>query len=170
MGSRMIVFGLAGWSGSGKTTLMEKLLGTITARGITVSTVKHTHGEFDIDRPGKDSYRHREAGASEVMMISGRRWALLHELRDAAEPSLEDLMAHMSPVDLVLIEGYKAYPHAKLEVYRRANGKPPLWPNDPTIIGVATDEPLSNLPLPQFDLNTPSVISEFILAHTGLAG
>jgi molybdopterin-guanine dinucleotide biosynthesis protein B len=119
----MRIFGLAGWSGSGKTTLLAALIPELAARGLTVSTIKHAHHEFDIDRPGKDSWRHRQAGAREVMVASSRRWALMHELRDAPEPPFEDLVARMSPVDLLLVEGWKWHPHPKLEVHRPSLGK-----------------------------------------------
>src|SRR5260370_34393929 len=120
----MKIFGFAGWSGSGKTTLMTALIPELVARGLTVSTIKHAHHAFDVDQPGKDSWRHREAGATEVLVASERRWALMHELRDAPEPSLDALVARISPVDLLLVEGFKRHPHPKLEVYRAALGKP----------------------------------------------
>ena len=130
----MRVFGLAGWSGSGKTTLMTRLLPALLQRGVSVSTIKHAHHAFDVDQPGKDSYRHREAGATEVMVSSERRWALMHELRGAAEPPLEQLLRHMSPVDLVIVEGFKRAAVPKLEVYRAAVGKPLLAPEDSDIV------------------------------------
>src|SRR5262249_50377293 len=126
----MRVIGLAGWSGSGKTTLLTRLIPRLVARGLCVSTVKHAHHSFDVDQPGKDSHAHRAAGATEVLVGAQSRWALVHELRDAAEPSLRELLRKLSPVDLVLIEGYKREPHPKLEVYRRGNGKPLLQPDD----------------------------------------
>lgn len=162
-------FGLAGWSGAGKTTLMVKLLPELTARGVTVSTVKHAHHSFDIDQPGKDSFRHRAAGATEVLIGSARRWALIHELREAAEPSLEDLLARMSPVDLVLVEGFKREAHDKLEVHRVANGKPLLAPDDPRIVAVASDQPLDGVKLPRLDLDDVVAIADFILGQCGLA-
>jgi len=164
----MKIFGLAGWSGSGKTTLMVRLLGHLSANGLRVSTVKHTHHAFDLDTPGKDSHRHREAGAVEVLVASDARWALMHELRGAPEPSLEDLVARMTPVDLLLIEGFKAHPHDKLEVHRPSLGKPPLWPGDPRIVAVASDQPPPGLALPWLDLDKPADIAAFILGHTGL--
>src|SRR5246127_5740270 len=119
----MRVIGLAGWSGAGKTTLLRKLIPELSGRGLLVSTLKHAHHSFDVDQPGKDSWQHRQAGAREVMVASGRRWALMHELRGAAEPSLDELLARMTPVDLLLVEGFKHHDHPKIEVYRRALGK-----------------------------------------------
>lgn len=138
----MRVFGFAGWSGSGKTTLMIKLLPELRRRGLTVSTVKHAHHEADLDRPGKDSFHHREAGAVEVLIASSSRWALLHELRGRPEPGLAELVEHLSPVDLLLIEGFKRDLHPKLEIRRPSLGKPPLWPDDPLIRGLYAGEAL----------------------------
>lgn len=135
----MRVIGLAGWSGAGKTTLIAKLIPVLRGRGLTVSTLKHAHHAFDVDRPGKDSYVHREAGATEVLVASAKRWALMHELREAAEPSLAELLARMSQVDLVLVEGYKRDALVKIEVHRLANAKPLLYPNDPTIKAFVSD-------------------------------
>jgi molybdopterin-guanine dinucleotide biosynthesis protein B len=163
----MRIFGLAGWSGSGKTTLMTALIPELIARGVTVSTVKHAHHDFDVDKPGKDSWRHREAGAREVMVSSSRRWALMHELRGAAEPGLDALLARMIPVDLVLVEGFKRHPHPKLEVCRPALGLPPLHPDDPHIVAIACDEDLPRVPLPCLPLGDPGRVAEFILAHQG---
>lgn len=167
----MKVFGVAGWSGSGKTTLMTLLLPQLVARGIRVSTMKHAHHAFDIDKPGKDSHRHREAGATEVLVTSRNRWALMHELRDAPEPSVEDLIGHMTPVDLLLIEGFKTHRHEKLEVFRPSVGKTPLYPDDPTVVAVASDAPaledLGNRPL--LDIDDPAAIADFIVGHCGLA-
>lgn len=157
----MKVLGLAGWSGSGKTTLLVGLIPLLRRRGLTVSTVKHAHHRFDVDTPGKDSWRHRDAGASEVMVASANRFALMHELRGAREPALDELLARMSPVDLVLVEGFKSEGHDKIEVHRAANGKPPLFPDDPAIIAVATDAPLDTGTLPRLDLNDPEAIAEF---------
>ncbi|WP_428487700.1 molybdopterin-guanine dinucleotide biosynthesis protein B [Rhodopila sp.] len=137
----MKVLGIIGWSGSGKTTLLTAMLPLLRAAGLTVSTVKHTHQGFDLDRPGKDSYRHREAGAHEVLIASGSRWALLHEL-NGAEPSLEELLAKLAPVDLVLVEGFKSHPFPKLEVYRPALRKPPIWPDTTDVVAVASDAEL----------------------------
>jgi molybdopterin-guanine dinucleotide biosynthesis protein B len=134
----MKVLGIVGWSSSGKTTLLTAMLPILKARGLRVSTVKHTHHDFDIDRPGKDSYRHRAAGAHEVLVVSGRRWALLHEI-EGAQPSLLDLLARLDPVDLVLVEGYKSHAFHKLEVYRPALGKPPIWPDVSSVIAIASD-------------------------------
>ena len=147
----MRIFGLAGWSGSGKTTLLAALIPELVARGVSVSTIKHAHHEFDIDRPGKDSWRHREAGATEVMVASARRWALMHELRGDPEPPLDDLVARMSPVDLLLVEGFKRQPHPKLEVHRPSLGKPLIYPGDPHVVAIATDAPFA-APLPLLPL------------------
>ena len=160
----MKVFGIAGFSGSGKTTLIEKLIPAIRARGLRVSVIKHAHHGFDLDRPGKDSWRHREAGASEVLMLSGQRWVLMHELRGAAEPTLEAQLAILSPCDLVLIEGFKAAPVPKVEVFRPANGKPPLWPENPHVVAVATDAAIDTA-LPMLDVNDPAAIADFILDY-----
>ncbi|MEI9985126.1 MAG: molybdopterin-guanine dinucleotide biosynthesis protein B [Aliidongia sp.] len=138
----MRVFGLAAWSGSGKTTLLARLLPELTGRGLRVSTMKHAHHAFDLDQPGKDSYRHREAGATEVLITSATRWALQHELRGAEEPTLEQLVAHMSPVDLLLVEGFKRHSHPKLEILRPSLGKELLHPNDPMIRAIYAVEPL----------------------------
>jgi molybdopterin-guanine dinucleotide biosynthesis protein B len=164
----MRIFGLAGWSGSGKTTLLTALIPELRARGVTVSTVKHAHHAFDIDRPGKDSWRHREAGAREVMIASARRWALMHELREAPEPPLDRLVAQMSPVDLILVEGFKRHPHPKIEICRRALDKPPLYPDDPSVVAVASDERLEGLPVPWLPLSDPPAVARFIIAHQGL--
>jgi molybdopterin-guanine dinucleotide biosynthesis protein B len=164
----MRVFGLAGWSGSGKTTLMTQLLPALLRRGVSVSTVKHAHHDFDIDQPGKDSYRHREAGAFEVMISSDRRWALMHELRGAAEPSLDDLLRQMSPVDLVIAEGFKRAAHPKLEIHRPALGKPLLAGEDKTIVAVASDMPIAGLAVPRFALDQVDAIAAFITDHCRL--
>ena len=163
----MRIFGLAGWSGSGKTTLLTAIIPHFVARGLVVSTIKHAHHEFDIDRPGKDSWRHRQAGASEVMVASSRRWAIMHELRGAAEPSLEDLVATMSPADLLLVEGFKFHPHPKLEVHRPSVGKPLLYPDDSHIVAIASDEALPTQ-LPLLPLGEPAAVAGFILDHLGL--
>ncbi len=163
----MRVFGLAGWSGSGKTTLMIRLLPVLTGRGLSVSTVKHAHHAFDVDKPGKDSYRHREAGAHEVMVSSANRWALMHENRDTPEAGLDDLLSHMSPVDLVLVEGFKHEAHAKLEVYRGALGKPLLAAGDPHVKAIASDMPLPNAPVPVVDLDDVAAIADIVLRACG---
>jgi molybdopterin-guanine dinucleotide biosynthesis adapter protein len=162
----MRIFGLAGWSGSGKTTLLAALIPELVARGLTVSTIKHAHHEFDIDRPGKDSWRHREAGAHEVMVASSRRWALMHELRGAPEPPLEQLVAQMSPVDLLLVEGWKRHPHPKLEVHRPSLGKPLLYPQDPHIVAIASDEPIA-APIPLLPIGDAGAVADFILDQFG---
>jgi molybdopterin-guanine dinucleotide biosynthesis adapter protein len=163
----MRIFGLTGWSGSGKTTLMAAIIPELIVRGITVSTVKHAHHAFDLDQPGKDSWRHREAGAREVMVASGRRWALQHELRGAAEPPLDELVAKMTPVDLLLIEGFKFHPHPKIEVYRPSLKKPARYPGDPFVVAVASDETLPDLPLPSLPLSDAATVASFILGHDG---
>jgi molybdopterin-guanine dinucleotide biosynthesis protein B len=148
----MKVIGFAGWSGAGKTTLLTRVIPHLIAKGLRVSTLKHAHHAFDVDVPGKDSWRHREAGAAEVLVSSGKRWALMHELRGADEPKLAELLARMSPVDLVIVEGFKRERHPKIEVYRAANGKPPLFPDDSHIVGVATDTAFeTTLPMAQLD-------------------
>ena len=163
----MKVFGFAGWSGSGKTTLIEQLIPRFVMRGLTVSLIKHAHHNFDIDRPGKDSYRHREAGCKEVMVGSAHRWVIMHELRGAPEPTLEEQIARMGPCDLLLVEGFKFDPIPKLEIFRAANGKPTLHPDDPHIVAIATDRPFESR-LPQFGLNDYDAIAEFVLLHLGL--
>src|ERR1700759_4703623 len=135
----MKVIGLAGWSGAGKTTLLTRAIPLLLQQGLRVSVIKHAHHAFDVDVPGKDSWLHRQAGAEEVLGSSGVRWALMHELRGAPEQTLAELRARMSPVDLVLVEGYKTDPHRKIEVHRSANGKPLLFPSDPAIVGIASD-------------------------------
>lgn len=158
----MKVFGMAGWSGSGKTTLVEKLIPVFTARGLQVAVIKHAHHGFDLDRPGKDSYRHRAAGATRVLMLSNDRWVLMNELRGAAEPTLEEQLALLEPCDLVLIEGYKAAAVPKIEIHRPALGKPPLWPENPHVVAVASDAPIA-CPLPLLELNDTAAIAAFIL-------
>jgi molybdopterin-guanine dinucleotide biosynthesis protein B len=163
------VLGLLGWSGSGKTHLLTRLLPLLIARGLSVSTVKHAHHGFDLDQPGKDSYQHREAGAREVLIASGRRWALMHEL-DQPEPPLADLLARMTPVDLVLVEGFKSNPHPKIEVFRPSLGKDPFWPDRTDVVAVATDDVLTDCPHPLFDLAHPAVIAGWCLGFLGLSG
>jgi molybdopterin-guanine dinucleotide biosynthesis protein B len=135
----MKVIGLAGWSGAGKTTLLTRVIPLLNEQGLSVSVIKHAHHKFDVDKPGKDSFRHREAGAEEVLVSSGNRWALMHELRGKREPHLPELLQKLSRVDLVVIEGYKSEPHRKIEVHRAENGKPFLFPTDPDIVGIAAD-------------------------------
>ena len=159
----MQIFGLAGWSGSGKTTLIVNLIPELVGRGLSVSTMKHAHHEFDIDQPGKDSYEHRQAGASEVIISASKRWALMHEVRNEEEPSIDELISRMTPVDLLLVEGFKWHAHPKMEIHRPAIGKPLLQNNDPEIIAVASDEKLTNLSVPVFDLNDIMGIADFII-------
>lgn len=158
----MKVFGITGWKNTGKTTLTERLVAEMVRRGVIVSTVKHAHHDADIDQPGRDSYRHRMAGAGQVIMASPRRWALMTELRDAPEPPLQDLLARFDPCDLVLVEGYKSSPHPKIETHRTATGRGLLAPTNPTIRAIARDVPMDH-PLPQFDLDDVSAIATFIL-------
>src|SRR5262249_25203880 len=162
----MRIFGLAGWSGSGKTTLVAALIPELVARGLTVSTIKHAHHEFDIDRPGQDSWRHRQAGAREGMVASSRRRARMQELRDKPEPPLEEPVAKMSPADLLLVEGWKQHPHPKLEVYRPSLGKPLLYLQDPHVVAIASDEPIA-APIPLLPLADAGAIADFILDHFG---
>jgi len=161
------LIGLAGWSGAGKTTLIIKLIPALKARGYSVSTVKHAHHKFDIDKPGKDSYQHREAGAEEVLIASSKRWALMHEGADGEDPRLGDLLPHLGSVDLILVEGFKHEAHAKIEVHRAANEKPLLYPDDPTIRAIATDaadlNPDTNPPLPHAHLDDTQAIADFVL-------
>ncbi len=163
----MKIYGVVGWKNAGKTGLMERLVAEISGRGFSVSTVKHAHHSFDVDHPGKDSYRHRVAGAREVLLASRNRWALMHELRDEEEPSLAELLAKLSPVDLVLVEGYKRDSHAKIEAHRAETGNALIAPEDDTIRAVASDTPL-DLERPVFDLNDTGPIADFILAEVGL--
>ena len=161
----MRIIGLAGWSGAGKTTLLATIIPRLVARGYTVSTVKHAHHDFDIDTPGKDSHVHRTAGATEVLVGSSRRWALMHELRDQPEPSIYDLLLKLSPVDLVLIEGFKAAHHARIEVYRRSVGKPPLYPESPGIAGIVSDTPFPDAGRPVVDIDDIDGIVDLVLAR-----
>jgi molybdopterin-guanine dinucleotide biosynthesis protein MobB len=162
------VFGVVGWKNAGKTSLMVRLVTFFTERGIAVSTVKHAHHGFDVDKPGKDSFLHREAGASEVLVASANRFALMHELRGAAEPELPDLLARLSPVPLVLVEGFKSHPHPKIEVYREGGQSPLVAEGDPTVVAVATDVPdlaIDRLVLP---LDDTDAIGAFIAETVGL--
>lgn len=164
----MKVFGLAGWSGSGKTTLVINLVPALIARGLSVSTMKHTHHNVDLDKPGKDSHEHRLAGAHEVMLAGAKRWALLHENREQPEATMDELLAHMSEVDLVLVEGFKSWPHEKLEVYRPSVGKPLLCADDPSVVAVATDGDIGDVGRPVFALDDVEGIADFICLHLGI--
>jgi molybdopterin-guanine dinucleotide biosynthesis protein B len=164
----MKIFGFAGWSGSGKTTLVEKLIPRLVARGLRVSLIKHAHHTFDVDQPGKDSYRHRHAGASEILVTSSRRWVLMHELRGSPEPSFEEQIKHLSPCDLLFVEGFKFAPIPKLEVWRAETGEPLLHPKDPHIVAVASDAKVETR-LPLLNLNDHAAIEAFIVKHLGLA-
>ena len=158
----MHVIGLAGWSGAGKTTLLRRLIPMLTAQGLQVSTLKHAHHSFDVDQPGKDSWEHRQAGAREVLVASSVRWALMHELRDEAEPSLAALLARMCPVDLVLVEGFKRDRHPKIEVHRAANAKPLLYPGDRSIVAIASDVVPPDLTIPRYDLDDIEGIADLV--------
>ena len=159
----MKIFGLIGWSGSGKTTLIRMLIPELISRGYRVSTMKHTHHNFDIDKPGKDSHEHRVAGASQVLITGTKRWALLNENRDQREPDIEELLARMDDVDIVLIEGFKSHSHAKLEVFRQSVGKELIATNDPTVFAVATDEELVAGTVLILDLNNVKAIAQYII-------
>jgi molybdopterin-guanine dinucleotide biosynthesis protein B len=161
----MRIVGLAGWSGAGKTTLITSVIPVLIRRGLTVATVKHAHHEFDIDLPGKDSWLHREAGASEVAIASSRRWAIVHELRQEAEPPLAEILAKLSPVDLVIVEGFKRHAHPKLEVFRAAIGKPLLYPHDNCIVAIATDAPLPQAQVPVVMLDDVESIANILQAE-----
>jgi molybdopterin-guanine dinucleotide biosynthesis protein B len=163
----MKIIGIAGYSGSGKTTLIEKLIPQLVGEGLRVSLIKHAHHQFDVDQPGKDSHRHRAAGCSEVLVSSSRRWALMHELQGVREPTLAEQLGHFSPCDLVIVEGWKNEPIAKIEVHRKAAGNPLLHPNDPHVVAVASDVPLDTA-LPQFQLDDAAAVAQFIIAHLGL--
>jgi molybdopterin-guanine dinucleotide biosynthesis adapter protein len=161
----MRIIGLAGWSGSGKTTLITKVIPVLIARGLKIATVKHAHHEFDLDRPGKDSWLHREAGASEVAIVSSRRWALVHELRGEPEPPLAEILAKLAPADLVIIEGFKRHAHPKLEVYRASVGKPLLHTDDDCIVAIASDQPLPRAQLPVLMLDDVEGIANVLQAE-----
>ena len=163
----MKTLGIAGYSGSGKTTLIEKLIPIFVREGLRVSLIKHAHHEFDVDQPGKDSYRHRHAGCGEVLVSSSKRWALMHEHRGAPEPKLQDLVKHLAPCDLLIVEGYKSEAIPKVEVHRREAQVPLLHPEDPHVVAVATDEPLETS-LPQLDVNDVEAIARFIIRHLAL--
>ena len=164
----MKIFGVVGWKNSGKTGLVERLVSEISARGFSVATLKHAHHSFDVDHQGKDSYRHREAGAGEVLLASRQRWALMHELRGEDEPVLAQLLAHLSPNDLVLIEGYKRDAHLKIEANRAATGQPLIALEDDTIVAVASDHQPDGLTVPKFDLDDTVAIADFVLQQVGL--
>jgi molybdopterin-guanine dinucleotide biosynthesis protein B len=165
----MRVIGLAGWSGAGKTTLLVKAIPRLVARGLRVSTLKHAHHSFDVDQPGKDSFEHRTAGATEVLVGAASRWALVHELRNEDEPNLQALLRHLSPVDLVVIEGYKRAPHPKIEVHRAAVGKPLLHPDDPNIMAIAADGPLPGAKVPVIPLDDVEAVVDAMLVHAAPA-
>jgi molybdopterin-guanine dinucleotide biosynthesis protein B len=161
----MRIIGLAGWSGSGKTTLVTSVIPVLVRRGLKVATVKHAHHEFDIDQPGKDSWLHRQAGAAEVAVVSSRRWAIIHELGEDAEPPLVEVLAKLSPVDLVIVEGFKRHSHPKLEVFRAVVGKPLLHPDDDCIVAVATDAPLPQAQVPVLMLDDIEGIANVLQAE-----
>jgi len=161
----MRIIGLAGWSGSGKTTLVTKVIPVLVKRGLKVATVKHAHHDFDTDQPGKDSWLHRQAGASEVAIVSSRRWAIVHELGEEPEPPLGEVLAKLSAVDLVIVEGFKRHPHPKLEVYRATVGKPLLHPDDDCIVAVATDAPLKEAQVPVLMLDDIESIANVLQAE-----
>ncbi|MDQ0510831.1 molybdopterin-guanine dinucleotide biosynthesis protein B [Ancylobacter amanitiformis] len=161
----MRLIGFAGWSGAGKTTLLARLIPVLVARGLTVSTIKHAHHNFDVDTPGKDSHTHRVVGAREVLVASANRWALMHELRGAPEPELPDLLAHLAPVDLVLVEGFKRDHHPKIEIHRAEIGKPFIHPDDPHIVAIASDSPLPEAALPVLDLNDAEAVADAVEHH-----
>ena len=163
----MKTIAIAGYSGSGKTTLIEKVIPCLVMEGFKVSLIKHAHHEFDIDQPGKDSHRHREAGATEVMITSSQRWALMHELRGTPEPSLEEQLKNFAPCDVVIVEGWKHQQMPKIEVHRKLADKPLLFPNDPSVVAIATDETLATHK-PQFGLDDAEGVAKFIIAHLGL--
>ncbi len=164
----MRVYGIVGWKNSGKTTLVERLVVEITGRGFSVSTIKHAHHTFDVDHEGKDSFRHRAAGAKEVLLASRNRWALMHEIRDEAEPPLSELLVKLSPVDLVLIEGYKRDNHAKVEAHRAETKQGLLAAKDATVTAVASNYVVEGLSVPQFDLDDITGIASYILKEVGL--
>lgn len=164
----MKLFGITGWKNSGKTGLMERLVADLTGRGLSISTIKHAHHSTDIDQPGRDSFRHRTAGAHEVILASPLRWALMHELRGSEEPSLEDLIAKLSPVDLVLVEGYKSGSHPKIETHRGEIPRPLLASENPTIRAIASNAGLDGMSVPVFDLDDTAAIADFVLREVGL--
>lgn len=161
------VFGITGFKNSGKTTLTARLVTELTVRGFRVSTVKHAHHAFDIDHEGRDSYRHREAGAAEVAVVSRNRWALIHELRDEAEPTLEQILGTLAPCDLVLVEGYKTDRHAKIEVRRSGLDHPRLAEEDDTVVAIASDMTIEGAPVPVIDMDDIPAIADFVLSQIG---
>lgn len=161
----MKVIGISGWSGNGKTTLLERLLPVLIQRGYSVSTLKHAHHEFDIDKPGKDSFRHREAGATEVLISSANRWALMHEIRDDKEADLDTLISRLSPVDIVLIEGFKREKFPKIEVWREENENEPLFLKDDTVVAVATNAKGLKTDLPILNIDNEQEIANFIIVN-----
>ncbi|MBC7905723.1 MAG: molybdopterin-guanine dinucleotide biosynthesis protein B [Rhodospirillaceae bacterium] len=161
------LFGFTGHSGSGKTTLLLNLIPLLTARGLTVSTVKQANAGFDIDKPGKDSYEHRTAGAREVLVASAKRWALMHEYREQPELTMDQLLARMSPVDLVLVEGFRRWDHPRIEVWRPEIGKAPMFPDDPLVVAVASTGPVTDLDRPLLALDDVEAIAEFVLTQVG---
>lgn len=163
------IIGVAGFKNAGKTTLVEKLVIDLTGRGLSVSTVKHAHHSFDIDHEGRDSFRHRKAGATEVAVVSSGRWAIIHELRDEAEPGLADILRKLEPCDLVIVEGYKRDGHDKIEVRNLALDHPHLAGDDPTIVAIAATSVIADAPVPVFDRDDVSALSSFIISHMGLA-
>src|ERR1700754_2274377 len=159
------ILGIVGWSGSGKTTLLTRLIPLLAQRGIRVATLKHAHHEFDVDKPGKDSYEHRKAGACEVIISSARRWVQMHEVGDGVEATLPELLRRLSPCDLVLVEGFKTDRHPKLEVFRQETQKPSLYPEDDRIIAVASDQSLSDATVPVVDLNNVEAVANLVCAY-----
>ncbi len=163
----MKTIAIAGYSGSGKTTLIERVIPCLVMEGFKVSLIKHAHHEFDVDQRGKDSWRHREAGASEVLVSSSNRWVLMHELRGTGEPTLDEQLKHLSPCDVVIVEGWKHHEMPKIEVHRKLADRPLLFPSDTNVVAVATDETLATA-LPQFDLDDAEGVAQFIITHLGL--
>ena len=163
------VIGVAGFKNAGKTTLVERLVSDLTGRGYRISTVKHAHHSFDIDHEGRDSFRHRKAGASEVAVVSRHRWAIIHESRDDSEPTLDEILAKLAPCDLVIVEGYKRDAHDKIEVRNLALDHPKLAGDDPTVVAIAANGPVGDAPVPVFDRDDVKTLSDFIIRHMGLA-
>lgn len=164
----MKVFGVTGWKNSGKTGLVERLVAELTVRGYSVSTVKHAHHSFDVDHPGRDSYRHRSAGAQEVVLSSFNRWAIMHELRGDDESKLDDLLAKMAPVDIIIVEGFKSEPIDKIECFRAEARNPPIYPDDPRILAIASDTPMPDADRPVIDLSDTAAIADFVMERSGL--